>query len=690
MMAQQAGGDTLIPLPQWIESEHEKRIKSSLKILHKTTIAYGLAELFRHSRAYFGASHLTLSVSGPCHAHNFVVRISGSSDIIGVDMLSPQLSVNIGEPPFLCSGDGDQGDDIAGKYLEAKFMTHLDNGASSSLVTFSQSEEDARCHLLGTLLYELFSPHSPLLKNNSTAIPHGHSPLVNNNADAPQEKKIRLLYSASNNGATVTYPGATNGNRERQTFAQQTKVSRQTQTFALLELGIPASMSLLVQNLIECRDITNRPENAYDSLEGAVQDLHLLLLDPNRFLFDRAPPLENGAMQLSFRKHKLYGRENEAALITDAFCRVSGGKSEAFFISGFSGSGKSRLVNSLTARINIAEGYVITHKFDQLSKENQMLEVISVFNDLCLLIREKRDQREVEKVSKKLTDAFGGDLSMLVKLLPNIRTLFPHLNELVTEKEIGDHMNNLHAICFILRLFMRCVSSPSHPVMLFLDDVQWSEIPSLRVVEEILTGSSCLFFVGSYRDNEVPDDHALFPFMRNLTSSGVQITALSLEGLKPQDLNTMISDALCMFPRICEPLSDIVFQKTNGNPFFTFTFLKSLVDDKLLEYSIPKRSWVWDEDHISSMEITGSVLNLLSSKMSALSEDVQLVLKVAACFGTNIQDCLLRCLGATPQYGNICNGLEVVLNEGFMVKVGASGWKFVHDKGEYAQADICH
>ena len=162
MIVHQAGkgiGGTLVHLPQWMESEDEKQIKSSLKILRKTTIAYGVAELFRHSRAYFVAAHSTPSISGPFDAYNFLIRISqgvASNEIVGVDMLSPKLSVDIVEPPFLCSGDGDQGDDIVGRYLEAEFTKHPDDGAASSIATFSQSEEDARCHSLGAVLYHFF------------------------------------------------------------------------------------------------------------------------------------------------------------------------------------------------------------------------------------------------------------------------------------------------------------------------------------------------------------------------------------------------------------------------------------------------------------------------------------------------------------------------------------------------------
>jgi predicted ATPase len=135
-----------------------------------------------------------------------------------------------------------------------------------------------------------------------------------------------------------------------------------------------------------------------------------------------------------------------------------------------------------------------------------------------------------------------------------------------------------------------------------------------------------------------------------------------------------------MFPRICEPLSDVVFQKTKGNPFFVLEFLRSLVDRGLLEYSIQKRSWVWDEDNVSSMDVTGNVLHLLSSKMSGLSEHTQLALKVAACFGIKLNGSVVSYLCTSSEYSTISDGLEEAVRKGFVMKVGSSDFKFSHDK----------
>ncbi|KAL7425450.1 hypothetical protein ACHAXM_000021, partial [Skeletonema potamos] len=244
----------------------------------------------------------------------------------------------------------------------------------------------------------------------------------------------------------------------------------------------------------------------------------------------------------------MYGRDKEETLITDAFCRVTRGKSEASFIGGFSGSGKSMLVNSLTDSVKCVGGYVIKHKFDAMSQEKPLSGVISAFNQICQMIKD----REKPEIAKRLLNEFGVELSLLVRLLPNVSVLFPEFVSPAVEVEAGDTMNT-RSVCFTLLRFVRVVSSPRHPIMLFLDDLQWADGTALDVIHAILsdTMGSCVFFVGTYRDNEVKVDHDLFDLMEKLEISNVQVTRISLTGLDQDDLNTMISDALCLYPRIC-------------------------------------------------------------------------------------------------------------------------------------------
>ena len=190
-----------------------------------------------------------------------------------------------------------------------------------------------------------------------------------------------------------------------------------------------------------------------------------------------------------------------------------------------------------------------------------------------------------------------------------------------------------------------------------------------------------MFFVGAYRSNEVHISHDIFNLIEKLEISNVHTTKVSLIGLSPHDLNTMISDALCLYPRICKSLSSIVYQKTKGNPFFVLEFMQSLLSRGLLQYNFHQKRWVWNEDMIRAEGITDNVLHLLALKMNGLSDDVQVLLKVMACCGTSTDESVIRCLSESTEYPGLQqDGLGKAVSDGFIEKDGEGSFKFAHDK----------
>ena len=289
-------------------------------LLRKTAVAYGIGELLRKARAHRDPASPPMPLDEQCIMDNFVVRTKAADrGIEGVDMLKPRMSVNIVEPSFLGEVNDDDQEEM-GRYLEVEFPSHPD--ADDAAVFVNQCAEDHRCHSFGVLLCELFSNCSPTAAEDTRGI-RFHSfedepDSTSNNGDAlpePARKKTQLVDVRA---VSVTGIRGTTMGREKSCSALPRGVCD-----TLLEEGLPSSMCLVIRNLIECGE-DNRPDGAYESLEEEIKDLHLLLLDPSRFLFDHEPTYDElGNPQLSFREHKLYGRENEVTSITDAFCRVS-------------------------------------------------------------------------------------------------------------------------------------------------------------------------------------------------------------------------------------------------------------------------------------------------------------------------------------------------------------------------------
>ena len=664
-----------IPLRTWIEhdakrksdeqqgtkSQDESILSSKQSLLRRTTVAFGIVELLKNARVV-STSQLSAATVG---MDNFVVHTSagcdGTSpswdDVSGVSMLSPSLTAQIIEPSFLANFiDESNGQKSLGRFLEVDIP--LPGSVTNTDVALGSESND--CQLFGILLYEIYSGINPFpAASNDVTEGNGTSSQGDESPPEPARKKSSVRYDKRKGKSYSTL---------------------QTKTYTpLQEFGFPSSICMMVEDLIDCH-------GAYSSLVAAKSDIHLLLNDPSCFLHEIPDTVQQeGSMQLRIKIGKLYGREMESTSITEAYCRVCSGNNEAFFIGGYSGSGKTMLVNSLRARVDIAGGaYVLTQKVDQMAKERgAMLDVLSAFNNLCSLIRDKNSPQELLDMANRIGNEFESDFSVLARLVPNIKTLFrPELAKPNSQDATTDQIMNFENISFTLQRFMRIVSSRQTPVMLFLDDLQWASSITLKLIQALLLdkrGSSCFFFVGNYRDNEVTQEHPIFDFMSDLDSCGVTSTNIILGGLNRNDLNLMIAESLCTLPHLCKSLAGIVSDRTNGNPLFAIQSLKSMIDSRLLKYSLRQRRWIWDESKIRAENVTDNVIYLLTAKMASLPENTQKALKVISCFGIKTDESLVESLDSTPQYSGLMDGLKQSINEGCLQKFD-SEYKFVHDK----------
>ena len=216
--------------------------------------------------------------------------------------------------------------------------------------------------------------------------------------------------------------------------------------------------------------------------------------------------------------------------------------------------------------VEIAGGYVIAEKFQDLSNQSPLSIVLSAFNELCILVKERSSLGELLAISTELTTEFEANLSILARILPNVHKLVcPHET---TISHLHNHVNiTFSSLCFTIKQFVRIVTTKSRPLMLFLDDLQWADVVSLGVIHAVLSdmkGASCVFFIGSYRENEAQPENAIFGFMEKLAAFNVPSTDLHLEGMRKEDVNLMISDMLCTYPRLCKTLSNVVHHKTQG------------------------------------------------------------------------------------------------------------------------------
>lgn len=213
---------------------------------------------------------------------------------------------------------------------------------------------------------------------------------------------------------------------------------------------------------------------------------------------------------------------------------------------------------------------------------------------------------------------------------------------------------------------------------------------SLGLVHTVLSdieSSSCLMFVGCYRENEVNEDHIVCGLMKMLSNFDVPIANIHLAGLSKCDINTMISDALSILPRFCQRLSNVICRKTDGNPFFAISFLSSMVDRGNVQYSLREKRWTYDIDSVLAEEVSNSVIDLILRKMTTLTKECQSALKVASCFGTQVDSSIIKALSSTSIYPQLNVSMAALVEKSF-VDFDGSKFRFIHDKVREAAAEL--
>lgn len=463
----------LVPLRSWIKNEAKNQQANGIPLNKKmivcqATVAYGIVELILRAKRHAAASKNGRLLEEEMRIDNFAVCVvkenSNSTlrpwdDIKGASMLSPSISISIEEPSYLSClmmEEDEESDDqrIEGRSLEVELISPLQENSTTTIAgnavgKIVSVKENKQClYLLAKLLYKLFFVEP--LSEDTPRIEEDFSEQPESKLDHHPRKKLML------SRAQVDF--------------EPNSTRQDPHAMSMRKCGLPASLCLMIEHLFECvlEDSDQPSDDAYTSLEDVANDLHLLLLDPERFLFDQAVQGDAAVniMQLNYRKGKLYGRDKQESLITEAFCRVSRGTSEAILIGGFSGSGKSMLVDSLRPKVDVVGGYVIKYKFDDISQMKPLTGVISALNQLCQMIKDRSSAAGLANIAKQLRVDFGVDINLLIRLLPSVRILShdffsppssPNSNE-------GEQMDT-QSVGYTLIRFLRVVSSPRHPVM---------------------------------------------------------------------------------------------------------------------------------------------------------------------------------------------------------------------------------
>ncbi|WP_272458700.1 trifunctional serine/threonine-protein kinase/ATP-binding protein/sensor histidine kinase [Polyangium jinanense] len=380
------------------------------------------------------------------------------------------------------------------------------------------------------------------------------------------------------------------------------------------------------------RLLSKTPEARYQSTYGIQADLRACAeMLAAKSTIDVFPLGQHDVPEQFQVPQKLYGREKELATLLGVFDRVTEGKSAALaLVTGYSGVGKSALVHELHKPITRQRGYFIEGKFDQFLRTTPYSALVSAFRSLVRqILGESEDV--LAALREQLVAALGPNGRIITDVIPEVELVVGPQPE-VAELGPTEAQNRFN---LAIRSFIRVFAQPSHPLVLLLDDLQWADSGSLKLIDLILRDvePQCLLVIGAYRDHEVGPAHPLRMMLGALEADGVPIDRIPLLPLGIEDVQALIADAVGRSPADVEPLARLVARKTEGNPLFVGELLKTIYQEGLIAFDRAAGRWTWDVARIEAQGITDSVVDLMIGKLRRLPEVSRRAIEVASCMG---------------------------------------------------------
>jgi predicted ATPase/signal transduction histidine kinase/ActR/RegA family two-component response regulator len=403
-------------------------------------------------------------------------------------------------------------------------------------------------------------------------------------------------------------------------------IARQPTPMHELDPGIPEAVSDIVARLM-----AKMLEDRYQSARGCAHDLRVCLAQLRSHGQVQRFALGEHDVERFRIPSRLYGREHELRALRAAAERVIAGGRELVLVAGQPGIGKSALVRELTAPSVRGPAYFIDGKFDQYQRNVPYSALASAFGALIGQLLTQPEER-VAHWRQALRAALGSNGQVLVEVIPDLTFLLgpqppvARLGPAETEQRFN----------VMFQRFRQAICSAEHPLFLFLDDLQWADTATLRLMKQMMTDPSVhhLLIIGAYRDDEVDAAHLLTATLDQLRAEDVTIARVTLGPLGIEHVRQLLAAALQRSPDDCTELAELILAKTEGNPFFVDQFLHTLHQDGLLAFDAAVRGWRWNLAAIHALRITDNVVDLMLDRIRKLPAATQRILDLAACTGS--------------------------------------------------------
>lgn len=463
-------------------------------------------------------------------------------------------------------------------------------------------------------------------------------------------------------------------------------LAKEPEPLHVLDDNIPLTISQIVSKLL-----AKNAEDRYQSILGLKFDLQNCL---NQLYATGAIMHFPLAAQDNLSKfhipQKLYGRTAELFSLIAAYHDVCQGNFALLLVSGSSGIGKSVLVREVQKVAFHERGYFISGKYDKHSRNTPYSAIIHAFRELIRLILTESNEK-VEFIKEKLQKNLGSNGRIITDVIPEMEIL---VGEQPPVEELPP-LENQNRFNFTFKEFVISFTGQRNPVVIFLDDLQWADKASLDLITTLSVSkdNGYLFIIGSYRDNEIDEFHPLKMVMTELQNQGAAIKEVQLNPLTQAEVNELVADTLRTDLESTGELSTLIYEKTEGIPFFITEMLEQLYETKMIHFDNKNLRWVWDLSGISNTVFTTSI-DMLVERIKNQGEATQRVLKIASLVGNQFDYNILLNFEKSRQQ-ETADGLWNALREGLIEPLDASykylknsnlnsKFKFFHDRIQHA------
>jgi PAS domain S-box-containing protein len=439
--------------------------------------------------------------------------------------------------------------------------------------------------------------------------------------------------------------------------------------------GVPAPISAVIMKLL-----AKTPEDRYQTAAGVDADLRRCLpyqLDVGIEPFTLAAHDISDVLQIP---EKLYGREQSIQALLAAFERVADeGSSELALVSGYSGIGKSSVVNELQKTLSLTKGIFAAGKCDQFKRDIPYATLAQALQALVQMIL-RSSEAELDGWRDSIRRAVGPNGQLIASLIPELELVIgkqPPVPDLPPQ----DFRNRFQ---MVFRSFLHVFARAEQPLVLFLDDLQWIDGATLALVEDLIgrRETRYLLLIGAYRDNEVGPSHPLALALDAMRRTHIFVNEIVLAALELEDLSRLIANALHCDEQRARPLARLVTEKTGGNPFFAIQFLTELAAEALLSFDADIAAWTWHVALIAAKGYTDNIVQLMVVKLKRLPVAAQEGLQELACLG-NVADFATLAIVRESSDEEVHSTFEDATKAGLVIRL-ESGYRFAHDRVQEA------